>query len=116
MTRAERIEAAKIAAPQNAVEEREGQVLGTIVTVNADMLKLLQEDNALLTRQRNYLARMASIPARVTHVDYDPAGNTTEYDVDKEALDLFGEPALYFVIGCGPTPTHYKLSTKDLVP
>lgn len=82
-----------------------------VLTIDA-----LTADIALLVRQRNYLARTARIPARVVHVDYDPAGDTTEYDADKEALELFGESALYFVIGCGPTPTHYSLITKELKP
>ena len=70
----------------------------------------------LLRRQRDYLARTADICARVVHCDYDPAGDTTEYEPDKEAVELFGEEAMYFVVGCGPTRTHYSLVTKELKP
>jgi DNA-binding CsgD family transcriptional regulator len=115
-TRKERIEAAKQSAPKNAIEERECLVLGTVVTVNADMLNMLQEDNALLKRQRDYLAKFADLPARVTHCDYDPAGSTTEYEPDKEAVELFGESALWFNVGAGPYRTCYRLLTKDLNP
>lgn len=88
----------------------------TAVDVMADEIFRLREDARVLKLQRDYLARTARIHAKVVHVEYDPAGNTTEYDADKEAVELFGEPALYFVTGCGPTPTHCSLITKELKP
>ena len=83
----------------------------SVMTIDA-----LREEIAKLVRQRDYLARTARIPARVTHCEYDPAGDTTEYEADREAIELFGEDALYFVIGCGPTPTHFSLITGRLKP
>ena len=72
----------------------------------------LVEQVSLLKRQRDYLARTARIFGWGRYVDED----TTEYEPDKEAVELFGEKALYFVVGCGPTPTHYSLITKEVKP
>lgn len=46
MSREQRIERAKLLAPKGAVQEREGLLLGHLVTVNADMMKLAEEDSA----------------------------------------------------------------------
>ncbi len=55
MTRENRITLALQQAPKNDTEARECRALGITVEVNADMLALLQEDNAKLTKERDDL-------------------------------------------------------------
>ena len=53
LSREDRITRALQQAPKNDTEARECRALGITVEVNADMLALLQEDNAKLTKERD---------------------------------------------------------------
>ena len=73
-------------------------------------------DLEVLKIQRDYLARYAAIPARLVDFDYDPAGSTTSYEPDPKAVELFGEKALCFSVGCGSSPSTYRIIAEGLEP
>lgn len=91
MTREERIEHAKRFAPKTAVQEREGLAIGELVTVNADMIKLLQEDmESWRSRAKAAEAKRAAQPS----LPVEAAGPmTTEYLKANRDLPM----ALWFV-------------------
>ncbi len=63
MTREDRITAAAQQAPKNATESRECRALGITVEVNADMLKLLQEDLTAAQERIRLLEGAIELPA-----------------------------------------------------
>ena len=62
------------------------------------------------------------VRAKVVNVDYDPAGDTTEYIPDPEDVKIcmaatgrkLSDSDFLFCVGCGPTPTHYLLNRSIL--
>ena len=101
----------------------EARANGELIGIGRELIPDLLEDHAritaeniLLRKQRDYLVQRARIPAIRVYCEFDSAGDTTTYAPDQDAADLFGDDAMYFVIGCGPTPTHYSLITKEIKP
>lgn len=54
------------------------------------------------------------VPAVVVDVDSDPAGGSTTYEPDKRAVELFGEENLMFEVGCGLSPSCYRVNWKKV--
>jgi len=60
------------------------------------------------------------VAAKMVDCDYDPAGDTTTYIPDPRSVEVIQafvdrpltESDFWFVVGCGPTPSHYSVRAE----